>query len=70
MRKAVGLISAISLLIPLGIWASTPAGSAVKGPTCKTLSVVGKFNPPLPKLGSKVVVSSSLNQHPSGPGPL
>ena len=60
MRKSVGLLFAVSFLVPVGIWASAPAGSAVKGPTCKTLSAVGKFNPPLPKLGSKVVVTSHV----------
>ena len=61
MRKATGLFTAMALLIPIGIWASTPAGSAVKGPTCKTLSAVGKFNPPLPKLGSSAIVTSHVN---------
>jgi hypothetical protein len=60
MRKAAGLFAALSLFIPVGIWASSPAGSAVKGPTCKTLTAVGKFNPALPKLSSKVVVTSHV----------
>ena len=60
MRKVVGLLGAMSLLIPVGIWASAPAGSAVKGPTCKTLTAVGKFNPPLPKLGTNTIVTSHV----------
>jgi hypothetical protein len=60
MRKAAGLFAAVSLLVPIGIWASTPAGSAVKGPTCKTLHSTGKFNPPLPKIGTSTFVTSHV----------
>ena len=38
MRKALGLLFATSLLIPVGVIAASPAGSAAKGPTCKTLT--------------------------------
>jgi hypothetical protein len=53
MRKALGLLFATSLLIPIGVVAAGPAGSAVKkGPTCKTLTATGLFKPALPKISA------------------
>jgi hypothetical protein len=52
MRKALGLLFATSLLIPIGVIAASPAGSAAKGPTCKTLTATGLFKPPLPKISA------------------
>jgi hypothetical protein len=52
MRKSLGLLFAVSLLVPVGIVAAGPAGSAVKGPTCKTLTATGLFKPALPKISA------------------
>lgn len=60
MRKALGLLFATSLLIPVGVIAASPAGSAAKGPTCKTLTATGVFKPALPIVGSKTVVTSHV----------
>jgi len=52
MRKVLGLLFATSLLIPVGVIVASPAGSAAKGPTCKTLTAIGLFNPALPKIST------------------
>ena len=58
MRKGLGLFAAVSLLIPLGMWVAAPAGSAVKGPTCKTFTATGTYTPPLPKIGVATLINS------------
>ncbi|HTD49990.1 MAG TPA: hypothetical protein VK771_05285 [Acidimicrobiia bacterium] len=58
MRKGLGLLFAVSLFIPVGIWAAAPAGSAVKGPTCTTFSAKGTYAPPLPKIGVATLINS------------
>jgi hypothetical protein len=61
MRKSLGLLFATSLLIPVGVLAAAPAGSAAaKGPTCKTFTASVSVSPPLPKLGLKNVVTASV----------
>ncbi len=60
MRKGLGLLFAISILIPVGLFVAAPAGSAVKGPTCKTLLANGMFSPALPKIGVKTLVNSTV----------
>jgi hypothetical protein len=49
---------ACSLLVPVGIWAAGPAGTAVNTtvPKCTTFSGTEKFSPGLPKLGSATLV--------------
>lgn len=59
MRKATGLLFATSLLIPVGLMAAAPAGSATaKGPTCKTFTATITVSPPLPKLGTATKVNA------------
>ena len=40
---------------------AAPAGSAVKGPTCKTFAAVVTVRPALPRLGSKAVVTATVS---------
>jgi hypothetical protein len=59
MRKALGLLFAASLLVPVGIIATSPAGAAAKLPTCKKLSGVQTYTPGLPKIGDPKKVNST-----------
>ena len=58
MKKALGLLFATSLLIPVSIWASSAAGSAVNttAPSCKVFAGTETFTPGLPPLSSKTLV--------------
>ena len=61
MRKTAGLLLAVSLLVPVGVMAAAPAGSAVaKGPTCKTFTASVSVSPALPKLTSKTIVTATV----------
>jgi hypothetical protein len=60
MRKALGLLFAASLLVPIGVITASPAGSAPKGPTCTSLTATGAFKPALPKLGDPKKVNSHV----------
>ena len=61
MRKAAGLLFAMSLLVPIGVLTAAPAGSAVpKGPTCKTFAAAVTISPALPKVGSKTIVTATI----------
>ncbi len=53
MRKALGLLFAVSLLVPVGVIATGSADAAVntKLPKCKSLTGIQTFTPGLPKLG-------------------
>ena len=61
MRKALGLLFATSLLIPVGITVASSAGgaAAAKGPTCKGLTSTLSGAPRLPKIGDKTIVTSN-----------
>jgi len=59
MRKALGLVFATSLLIPVGITAATPAG-AVTGPTCKAFSATETTSPGLPIVGSATKINAKV----------
>jgi hypothetical protein len=62
MRKAAGLLFAMSLLIPIGVIAAGPAGSAAaKGPTCKTFTAAVTLSPSLPKVGSSAIVTATVH---------
>jgi len=61
MRKAAGLLFATSLFIPAVFMMAAPAGSAVKGPTCKTFAAVVTVSPALPRLGSKAIVTATVS---------
>jgi hypothetical protein len=58
MRKVAGVLFAAAMVLPIGLVAS-PAG-AVGGTSCKTASGSATFTPALPKLGSKVLVISTV----------
>jgi hypothetical protein len=61
MRKAAGLLIAVSLVLPLGALAASPAGSATaKGPTCKTFTASVTVSPSLPKLGVATKVTATV----------
>jgi hypothetical protein len=61
MRKAVGLLFAASLLVPVGlVGTSTAGGAAAKAPTCKTLKGSQTYKPALPIISSKAVVTSTV----------
>src|SRR4029079_13976099 len=57
MRKGLVLLSAVSLLSSLGIWAASPAGAVnTVLPKCKSLQGTQTFNPGLPKSSSTLTV--------------
>ena len=58
MRKAVGMLAATALLLPVGLLAS-PAGAAT-GVSCKTATGSATFSPALPKMGSATKVKSTI----------
>jgi hypothetical protein len=58
MRKAAGMLAALSLVIPAGILVTAPAGAATPTTKCKKLVGVQHFNPALPKIGSTQQVTS------------
>jgi len=61
MRKGLGLLSALVLLVPFGVSVAAPAGAAGPlPPTCKTFSGTETWTPPLPKLGDKTKVNSTV----------
>jgi len=62
MRKAAGLLCALSLLVPVGVIAAgSPGGAAAaKGPTCKTFTATISVSPALPKLSSKTIVTATV----------
>jgi hypothetical protein len=61
MRKVVGLLFAVSLLLPVGLVAAGPASAAAaKLPTCTKLKGVQKYAPALPHLGLTTTVTSKV----------
>jgi hypothetical protein len=58
MRKAAGLLAALSLVIPAGILVTSPVGAATPTTKCKKLSGTQHFNPALPKIGATKQVNS------------
>jgi hypothetical protein len=59
MRKAAGLLMAVSLL-GVGVLAATPAGSAAATPVCKTFKGSLTYSPALPKLSSTAKVKATV----------
>ena len=60
MRKAVGSLLALSLLIPVGVLAAGSAGAATATlPTCTKLTGTVKYSPALPKIGNSTKVTST-----------
>ena len=60
MRKFAGLLFAMSLLIPVAMWAAPPAGSAAATPVCKTFRGTLVYSPALPKLTSSSKVNATV----------
>jgi hypothetical protein len=60
MRKAVGLLFAVTLLASVGLVATSSVGAATKSPTCKTLKGSQAYKPALPIISSKTVVTSTV----------
>jgi hypothetical protein len=58
MRKAAGVLAALSLMIPAGILVTTPAGAASATTKCKKLKGVQHFKPSLPALGQTKQVTA------------
>jgi hypothetical protein len=65
MRKAVGLLIAMSTLIPAGMIAATPAGAAA-GPGCKAITGVATLKPGLPAGKTTVNTTVSIVSHLTG----
>jgi hypothetical protein len=61
MRKAAGLLCALTLLIPVGIVATGSAGAATTTTQCKTLTGKQTYSPSLPKLGASNKVTSTVS---------
>jgi len=61
MRKAAALLFGTLVLLPAAVLVATPAGSAVKGPTCKTFAASVTVRPPLPRLGDKAEVTATVS---------
>jgi hypothetical protein len=60
MRKGLGLLIALGLLLPVGMWVAGPAGGATPlPPKCKTFTGTETWKPPLPKLGDKTLVTGA-----------
>ena len=61
MGKGLRLLVALGLLVPFGATIAAPAGAAGPlPPTCKSFSGTSTYSPPLPKLGDKTKVNSTV----------
>ena len=60
MRKYLSVGLMLASLIPLGVYAAAPAGSATTGLTCTKLAGTATWTPPAPKLGSTKTVKSTV----------
>jgi hypothetical protein len=60
MRKAVGVLCALSLLIPVGMMATGSAGAATPTTQCKTLSGKQTYTPALPAISSSATVNTTI----------
>ena len=61
MRKGLGLLSALALLVSFGLSVAAPAGAAGPlPPTCKTFAGTETWSPALPKLGVATKVNSTV----------
>jgi hypothetical protein len=61
MRKGLGLLVVLGLLVPFGVSVAAPAGAAGPlPPTCKAFTGTETWTPPLPKLGDATKVNSTV----------
>lgn len=66
MRKAVGLLFAVSLLVPVGVMVAGPAGSAASKPTCKKVVGTVAYKPALPATKAKVNSTATTTLNATG----
>lgn len=59
MRKAAGLLLAVSLLVSVGVLGAGSVGAATNG-ACTSISGSATFTPPLPILTSKATVTTTV----------
>ena len=60
MRKTLGLLCAVAMMLPIGVITAQPAAAA-GGTTCKTNHGTATFTPPLPPLSSTKTVNTTVN---------
>jgi len=60
MRRGLGLLFAISLVLPIGVMTAGPAAASPLPPKCKTFTGTETWSKPLPKLGSSTKVSGKV----------
>jgi hypothetical protein len=60
MRKAAGLLCALSLLVPMGMMAAGSAGAASATTQCKAVSGKQTYTPALPIVTSKATVNTTV----------
>ncbi len=61
MRKGLGLLAALVLLVPFAVSVAAPAGAAGPlPPNCKTFTGTETYSPPLPKLSSSTKVNTTI----------
>ena len=60
MRKAAGLLCALSLLVPVGIVVTGSAGAATPTTQCKTLTGKQTYTPALPVITSSATVNTKV----------
>ncbi len=64
MRRGLGLLFAISLVLPLGVLAASPAGAVnTLLPKCTSLSGTQTYTPGLPPLSSNKTVKPTVATH-------
>ncbi len=59
MRKTLGLLCAVAMMLPIGVLTAQPAAAA-GGTTCKTNHGTATFTPPLPPLSSSKTVNTTV----------
>ena len=69
MRKAAGIVAAVSLLIPVGIWVASPAGAVnTTVPKCKSFTGTQTYTPGLPPTSSSKTVKPTTKTNGSFTG--
>ena len=66
MRKVGGLLLAGALLLPAGVIAAGPAGSATTGLTCTKIAGTVTWTPPVPNNTTKVKSNTTIKSSVSG----
>jgi hypothetical protein len=63
MRRGLGLLFAISLVLPVGVMTAHSAGAAGTLPKCKSFTGTQTYNPGLPPLSSSTKVKPKVTTH-------